>query len=298
MKRICIGVLACLAVILFLAGAVILFRDAEHDEVIRRPESTEVSNAESGQDEASEASVTEGTGETGSIEEAASETETDSSSESSEEAEPLLVTVAEEPIENPYLEYFDQNEDMAAWLLIPDTKIDEPVMWTPGDENYYLNRNFKKKSDKNGCLILDTDSCLDPITTNQIIHGHNMKSGRMFGTLMKYEDPEYAREHPYIYLYEKDICRKYEVMAVFRSQVYKKTDTVFKFYQFFQADTPEELEDFTSNVKKLSLYDTGVEPQFGDRFITLSTCAYHVTNGRFVVVARECENMMYLELEN
>ena len=205
MKRICIGVLACLAVILFLAGAVILLRDAEHDEVIRRPESTEVSNAESGQDDASEESVTEGTEETESKEEA-SETETDSSSESSsEEAEPLLVTVAEEPIENPYLEYFDQNEDMAAWLLIPDTKIDEPVMWTPGDENYYLNRNFKKKSDKNGCLILDTDSCLDPITTNQIIHGHNMKSGRMFGTLMKYEDPDYAKEHPYIYLYEKDI---------------------------------------------------------------------------------------------
>ena len=45
----------------------------------------------------------------------------------------------------------------------------------------------------------------------------------------------------------------------------------------------------------MSLYDTGVEPQFGDRFIPLSTCAYHVANGRFVVVARECENLMYLE---
>ena len=37
----------------------------------------------------------------------------------------------------------------------------------------------------------------------------------------------------------------------------------------------------------MSLYDTGVTATFGDRFITLSTCSYHVDNGRFVVVAKE-----------
>jgi len=42
---------------------------------------------------------------------------------------------------------------------------------------------------------------------------------------------------------------------------------------------------------ELSLYDTGVTAEYGDRFLTLSTCSYHVDRGRFVVVAREtgCE---------
>lgn len=288
-----IGILIGLAVILFILGVVFLLRDASHDGTIMRRDSEEVTYLQEStvmpEDSSEEQEKTSSTAEEQEVSESVEQ-------ESSEEpAAPKLVTLAADPIENPYLEYFEENEDLVGWLLVPDTKIDAAVMWTPEDENYYLNRNFQKKSDKNGCLILDTDSCLDPITTNQIIHGHNMKSGKMFGTLMKYEEQSYAEEHPYIYLYEKDICRKYEVMAVFRSQVYKKTDQVFKFYKFFQADTEEELEEFTSNVLEMSLYDTGVVPQFGDRFITLSTCAYHVNNGRFVVVARECENYLYLE---
>lgn len=195
-----------------------------------------------------------------------------------------------EPVENPYRDSFLANSDMAAWLHIPDTGIDYPVMWTPADEEYYLRRGFDGSSNRNGCLILDTDSCVDPLTTNLIIHGHNMKSGAMFGTLTDYEDEDFCKEHMRIILYTEECQRNYEVLAVFRSQVYKKTDQVFKFYKFFQADTAEEFDDFYQNIKALSLYDTGVTAEFGDRFITLSTCSYHVTNGRFVVVAKEVES--------
>lgn len=194
------------------------------------------------------------------------------------------------PLENPYKDSFLANKDMVAWLQIPGTVIDYPVMWTPRDENYYLNRGFDKKQNQNGCLILDTDSSLDPLTTNLIIHGHNMKSGAMFGNLTDYEKVSYYEDHKEIILYTEGVQRKYEVIAVFRSQVFKKTDKVFKFYQFFQADTQKEFDDFYNNIKALSLYDTGVTAEFGDNFITLSTCVYHVTNGRFVVVAKEVES--------
>ena len=196
-------------------------------------------------------------------------------------------------VENPYLDSFLANEDMAAWLQIPDTIIDYPVMWTPRDENYYIKRGFDGLRNQNGCLILDTDSCLDPLTTNQIIHGHNMRSGAMFGTLDRYKDEDYFKEHKSIILYTKQCQRNYEVIAVFRSQVYKKTDTVFKFYKFFQADTEEEFNEFYDNIKAMSLYDTGVTAEFGDHFLTLSTCSYHVDYGRFVVVAKEVESGDY-----
>lgn len=192
-------------------------------------------------------------------------------------------------VENPYKSGYLTNSDMVAWLQIPGTKVDYPVMWTPRDENYYLYRDFDGTDNQNGCLILDTDSSLEPLTTNLIIHGHNMRSGAMFGNLTDYESREYYETHKQIILHTEECQKNYEVIAVFRSQVYKKSDNVFKFYKFFQADTQEEFDDFYKNIKNLSIYDTGVTAEFGDHFITLSTCVYHVEQGRFVVVAKEVE---------
>lgn len=191
-------------------------------------------------------------------------------------------------VSNPYAEYYAENEDMVGWLKIPDTIVDFPVMWTPFDENYYLLRGFDKKYSGNGCLILDTDSNMYPLTTNLIIHGHNNPHA-MFGELDQYENQDYRNEHPYIYLYGKDYEHIYEVMAVFRSKVFYKSDVCFKYYKFFEAQTEDEFNDFYDNVKQLSYYDTGVEAEFGDHLLTLSTCSYHVENGRFVIVAKEIE---------
>ncbi len=215
------------------------------------------------------------------------------------ESEPESVTVPEpERVVNPYAASYLANSDMAGWLVIPGTVIDYPVMWTPEDENYYLRRGFDKKKSTAGCLILDTDSALDPLTTNLIIHGHNMKAGTMFGTLDQYEKEDFYQDHKEIILYTEECQRNYEVLAVFRSQVYKKSDIVFKFYKFFQADTEEEFYEFYNNIMELAMYDTGVTAEFGDRFITLSTCSYHVDNGRFVVVAKEVEpGDRYLPIE-
>ena len=194
---------------------------------------------------------------------------------------------------------YELNDDTIGWLTIDDTNIDYPVMQSMEDEEYYLERGFDKEYNSNGCLIMDTDSVVGSGTkdndyadgtlpsTNLIIHGHHMKNGEMFGNLDKFKDVKYFKDHRIIEfssLYEN---REYEICAVFLSQVYLKTQTdVFKFYNFFQADTEEEFNDFYDNIKKLSLYDTGVTAKYGDEFITLSVCAYHVENGRLVVVGK------------
>lgn len=197
-----------------------------------------------------------------------------------------------------YEALWQQNEDFIGWLRIEDTIIDYPVMQCTEDENYYLARDFYKEENKNGCLILDNDSNAGIGTieqqytngvlpsTNLIIHGHTMKSGQMFGGLKLYRDEEYGLAHNRICfdsLYEK---REYELIAVFYSQVYYQGEDVFKYYKFFQADTQEEFEDWYKNIKEMSLYDTGITAEYGDEFITLSCCAYHVEDGRFVVVGK------------
>lgn len=194
-----------------------------------------------------------------------------------------------------------QNEDFRGWLRIEDTVIDYPVMQCTEDENFYLSHDFFGKENKNGCLILDNDSHAgvgrkeqeykngSRPSTNLIIHGHTMKSGQMFGGLKKYQDPSYGLSHPVISfdsLYEK---REYALLAVFYSQVYYQSEDVFKYYTFFQADTQEAFDDWYHNIKELSLYDTGVTAEWGDEFITLSCCAYHVEDGRFVVVGKRID---------
>ncbi len=190
---------------------------------------------------------------------------------------------------------------MIGWLHIEDTRIDYPVMQTPQDESYYLDKNFKKEKDANGCLLMDTDSKVgvgtkkagyqegDEPSDNLIIHGHTMKSGEMFGNLNLYADEEYGKEHSVICfdsLYEE---REYELIAVFESEVFGKTENVFKYYKFFEAATEEEFDDWYTNIKEMSLYDTGVIAEYGDEFITLSCCAYHTENGRFVVVGKRIQ---------
>ncbi len=198
-------------------------------------------------------------------------------------------------------ELYAQNEDVIGWLRIEDTVIDYPVMQTMEDEEYYLYRDFDKRDSVEGSLILDTDSTSGTGTlknnyedgtapsTNLIIHGHNMKNGAMFGDLDKWRSQDYEKTHniiEYSSLYEK---RKYEIVSVFLSQVYRVNDEVFKYYKFFNANSEEEFNDFYNNIKEMALYDTGVEAHYGDEFITLSVCAYHVENGRLVVVGKRIE---------
>ena len=185
-----------------------------------------------------------------------------------------------------YEKMFEANEDMIGLLQIPGTEVEYPVMQTMKDEEYYLYRNFFKEDDRNGCLILDTDSDLQKSSNNLIIHGHNMGSGAMFGNLQKYEDETYAKEHSKILLYTREECREYEILAVFRSKVYSVEDKVFKYYHFFEATTQEEFNDFYENVMQLRQFDTVITAEFGDEFITLSTCVYHTTNGRLVVIGK------------
>lgn len=205
--------------------------------------------------------------------------------------DPSKVVEEKAPVENPYKDWFLKNDDMVAWIKIPDTCVDYPVMWTPEDEEYYLRKDFNKKYDKAGVPFLDTESSMYPMTTNLIIYGHNFE-GIMFYDVLKYENESYFKDHPYLYLYGKDCEHKYAVMAAFRSRVYYTTDTCFKYYKFFQAETEEEFKDFYDNVKELSYYDTGVTASFGDRFVTLSTCSDHLPGGvgRFVLVAVEIES--------
>ena len=185
-----------------------------------------------------------------------------------------------------YQTLYSLNKRLIGWVKIDDTYIDYPVLQTVNND-YYLNHNFDQEEDKNGSIFLDKDCSIYPRSTNLILYGHHMRSGRMFGQLNKYSSEKFYKEHKYIQfdtIYEKGT---YEVMYVFRSKIYEESEIVFKYYQFTDAVSETEFESNMMQMADMSLYDTGVSAEYGDELLTLSTCDYYTSDGRFVVVAKK-----------
>jgi len=184
-----------------------------------------------------------------------------------------------------YKNIYLKNKSIVGWLTIEGTTIDYPVMQTVNNE-YYLTHDFDGKEDRNGALFVDC-SCNIPFRSdNIIIYGHRMKSGKMFGTLKKYESEEFCEAHKKISfdtIYEKGT---YEVMYVFKDNIRDEEDVSFKYYQFIDANTEEEYNSNLKAMKEMSIVDTGVTAEFGDDLLTLSTCSGSTSTERFVVVAK------------
>ena len=190
------------------------------------------------------------------------------------------------PILAKYETLYKKNKKLIGWLKIDDTNIDYPVMQTVNNE-YYLDHNYNQEYDKNGSIFLDKDCNAAFPNTNMIIYGHHMKSGKMFGYLNRYSKESYYKEHPQIQfdtIYEEGI---YDVMYVFRSRIYNEDEVVFKYYQFIDVNSADEFYSAMDEMARMSLYDTGVTADYGDKLITLSTCDDSEEYGRFVVVAKK-----------
>lgn len=182
-----------------------------------------------------------------------------------------------------------ENSDIVAWLEIENTNINYPVLQGT-DNSFYMNHNYKKNNSSSGAIFLDKDYSFELPSTNLLIYGHNMKNGTMFRDLLKYQKKSFFDEHPTIRFTTNKEDSIYEIIAVFKSKVYYKSEkNVFRYYYFINATNEDEFNEYVNNAKKASLYDTSKTANYGDTLLTLSTCAYHTKDGRFVVVARKAE---------
>lgn len=177
----------------------------------------------------------------------------------------------------------EQNGDFAGWISIPGSEISYPVMHTPGDPEYYLRRSFTKKYSPSGVPFLDGECSLFPRSDNLIIYGHHMKNGSVFSELLSYEKKDYWETHKEVKFSEQSGTVTYEVLAAFPLDVQNQKETE-RLY-FIQFSDQADFLAYYKMIKKKALYDTGVTPQYGDRLLTLSTCSYHVQDGRFLVIA-------------
>ncbi len=196
-------------------------------------------------------------------------------------------TQAEEPTEPQmlpgYRELYQQNNDLVGWLRIEDTRVDYPVMQTPDRVDYYLKRDFNGEYSDRGCLYVREACDVFAPSDNVTIYGHAMGDGSMFWGLQDYVVRDFWKEHPTVCfdtLYDQ---WEYQIFAVFRTSA--QLGKGFAYHLMDDAQDAQEFDEFVAQCKKLSIYDTGITPEYGDKLLCLSTCEYTLEDGRLVVAA-------------
>lgn len=182
-----------------------------------------------------------------------------------------------------------QNNDIIGWIEIENTIINYPVLQCE-DNNFYMTHNYKKEYSAEGSIFLDKDYNWELPSSNLLLYGHNNKNKTMFAELLNYKEESYYKEHPTIRFTTLAEDKTYEIIAVFKSRVYYKSEKdVFRYYYFINAENEEEYNNYINESKKANLYDTGKTATYGDQLLTLSTCEYSQEDGRFVVVAKKVQ---------
>jgi len=194
------------------------------------------------------------------------------------------------------------NEDYITQLRFASGLIDLPVV--QGESNStYLRTDWQSLAyDDLGSIFMDAYSSLED--QNIIIYGHNVYlSYDPSGTQMFTPLHALALERNYetnkdIYLYLKNELRHYEVAYVFYCPLvkddngeYTKTQSGYEYY--YNEYSTEEFTTFINNVKKLSLYDTGIELTASDKWLTLQTCVDDRADLRLIIIAKEIDITNY-----
>ena len=176
------------------------------------------------------------------------------------------------------------NSDIVAWIYIPDTQIDYPILQEPElvtDGNYYyLHKDMYKSYDYMGCILMpkEPDGC-DTLEMHQQIFGHHMIGKQMFGTLDKYKSYDFYAEQPYIYIYYPDRTERWQVWAAMKTTV---SDMIYKMPYEYDTDEYKELID---HIEANKLYETSAGTVTNTmKTMTLSTCTGRVGgDNRFTV---------------
>ena len=194
-----------------------------------------------------------------------------------------------------YSLYYEKNPDTVGYVSIYPW-IGFPVVQTT-DNDFYLKHNFNKQVTENGTVFADYEV---PITSetmpnNTIIYGHNLITRNMFEPLSYYRKGltnqsgfEFFKENYLINfdtLYEKN---QYLIFAVFLTNTTENFGEVFNYQRYVTFDSKSEFDGFVAECLDRSYYYSGIELEYGDELLTLSTCDFScLSNMRMVIVARK-----------
>ena len=170
------------------------------------------------------------------------------------------------------------NKETIGYLIVNNTNISYPVV-QHSDNNYYLKYDIYKKRNSIGWIYLDYRNNSKTLDDNNIIYGHNMSNGTMFGTLKKVLNSTWRKnEENLIISFDTESGKyKFKIFSIYK--VDYTTD-----YLKVKFDSKNEKKDFIKLIKGRSSYKFNTNVSEDDKILTLSTCTGN-NNKRLVVHA-------------
>lgn len=179
------------------------------------------------------------------------------------------------------------NSDIKGWIKLNNSVINYPVLQSEkSDPTFYLYRNYKKIDSSFGSIFLDSLCDISKPSKNLILYGHNMRDGSMFGTLIKFDNLDFYKEHPVFMFDTLAEQADWKIISIFKTNTLPEQGELFN-YLMIDFASDDDFINFVYNVKIRSLINTPVDISKNDTLITLSTCSYEMKDFRTVVVARK-----------
>ena len=196
-------------------------------------------------------------------------------SETADSTEEQVIYYGESP-QVDFAALRSKNSDVIGWIYGPGTVINYPVV-KGTDNEFYLTHMFDGRENKCGSIFMDSLNEADFSNANSILHGHHMKNGTMFASLMKYESQSYYDSHPVFWLTTPEKSYRVEIFSGFVTSVDSEV------WQLSFA-TEEEHQKWLDKMVADSAFESEIKPSVNDHILTLSTCSYEYDDARFVVL--------------
>ncbi len=175
-------------------------------------------------------------------------------------------------------ELYNINNEVCGYVLIPDTDISYPIVYS-SDELKYLNYDIYNNKSRSGAIFVEPSDDPNFEDLSTIIHGHNMIDDSMFGQLNEYvDDEQFFKDHPYIYIYSNKYIYLYRIFSV---------DTIedgSPIYRLSFSSNNSMMEYINERISE-SEFEPEIKPTETERTVTLSTCSNYGETKRTIVQA-------------
>lgn len=163
-----------------------------------------------------------------------------------------------------------ENEHIYAWIYLPGTNIDYPILQHPTDDVYYLEHNVDGSKGYPGCIYSEhVNNTTDFMDFHTVLYGHNMKNGTMFQNLHLFRDESFFDENQFIYVYTPETVYVYEIFA---SYVHND-EHLLLCYDTVSEEGKQEYLDVIEGIRDMSAhFRDGIELTTENHLLTMSTC--------------------------
>jgi len=179
-----------------------------------------------------------------------------------------------------FTELWKINKDIYAWIKIPNTAVDYPVLQSSGDDAFYLEHNIYGQYAFAGCIYSEKINSKDFSDPNTILYGHNLLNGTMFASLHNFRDPNFFANNEYIYIYLPDRTLVYRIFSAYE---YDDRHIMYSFNFDDKEEFAEYLEYAKNPTSSMTYNIRETEVTTDDTILTLSTCMDNIATSRYLV---------------